>query len=155
MIEYLCLYIIIVIIMLIVSEILGYLWHRYAVHGNMFSLFPILETHRIHHLGNRWEKDKGDDDYIWVLLILCVFVLLCLLLIYILVKARVLQSHTIKNIILIVILTIVFTFWINWYIHSVIHTDDHWLQQYQIIKDLTTIHRIHHSDPKSNFSVLV
>lgn len=152
MIVYLYLYIAVIVIILILCEILAYLWHRYAAHNTVFSIAPILNTHRIHHLQQIWEEDKGDDDYVWVLLILCVALFIFLLFIIVLSYFVVLPG-LIKNLILILCITVIFSFWFNWYIHSVIHTDNHWLQQYQIIKDLTAIHRIHHSHPKSNFSV--
>jgi len=124
-----------------VSEVGAYIWHRFIAHNPLF--FPIRETHRIHHVDDL--DDKAHEDFYWIVLGLAALGIIVL---------GLLLMRFPSYIIIPVYLGIVVFFCINWYIHSMYHTDNCWLEQFEVFRKLREIHFQHHKNPRSNYSIV-
>lgn len=147
---WICIYLVVFFLVFFSAEITSYLWHRYLAHPSHVSkilpLEEIIKAHALHHDGNLLHD--ASEDFVWIvyglIFIMTIFGGLCLLGFF----------HMIgRGILITVILAAAAAFIINWYFHLVVHDDEHWLQNWDYIKDLQTVHFLHHADPNINYSI--
>ncbi len=135
------LYLLLSMFMIFISEIGGYLWHKWIAHTD--GIPGIRTSHRKHHLADL--NHEADEDFFWVILLL-IGLGIVLLIIYF--------KNYINILTLLIIYTpIVLTFTWNWYIHSAYHQKNHWLESYNWFKNDRRIHFQHHIEPKVNYSI--
>ncbi len=133
-------YLFIVIIMIYLSEIGGYFWHRFGAHTNL--LYPVKKMHDIHH-EDILDEAHGDFLYVCGLLI---FLFLFLFYIYY-------KNYITFPLFLSIYLPVMFVFIWSWYVHSAYHIDDHWLNRYDWFRTDKRIHMRHHKNPETNYGI--
>jgi hypothetical protein len=147
---WICLYIVVFFIVFFLAEITSYLWHRYLAHPSEISkrlpFDEIIKAHSLHHDGNLLHD--ASEDFIWIvyglILIVTIFGTLCRYGFF---------SQIDGGILIVIVIAATAAFVVNWYFHLVVHTPDHWLQGWSYIKDLQTVHFVHHEDPSVNYSI--
>lgn len=135
------------------TEVLAYLWHRYAAHPipsfplNLVSpvTYPIRKTHELHHNGD--ETHEAHEDFFWVIL----FLLILGLGIFLVWSYQLSPLPVIYLILGYGLVCLVFIW--NWYIHSAYHIRDHWLNRYHWFRKDREIHFQHHADPEVNYGI--
>ena len=144
-------YVVIIFLTFILAEIAAYFWHRFFAHKSIVTdtlgLDVMVQTHRFHHQAGL--DHDASEDFVWIVLILSGLILglgvVCQLGLLDWVDSRLI-------VILLVVTAVVFI--LNWYIHLAIHTPGHWLQSFSFIKDIQTIHFVHHKHPHKNYAIL-
>lgn len=144
-------YVLVVFFSFILAEVLSYLWHRYLAHrswiSNLLHLDAIRQSHRFHHTSSL--EHNASEDFVWIVYGLILIVVL----VGTLVRVGALDWFN-RTALLCLFATSVFVFILNWYVHLSVHTDGHWLQSFDYIRDLKDIHFIHHRNPYSNYSIM-
>lgn len=131
--------IVIFVIGFVIGEFMAYTWHRFVSHSNI----PAISTsHKTHH--NASFDDTATEDFVHVAIILVVAVAIFIL------------AYTILNVrcdwlVVPLVLASVSVFVVNWWVHACIH-DTRYTGSY--ISDLRIIHKVHHANPRANYSVL-
>lgn len=143
------LYAILTLVAFVVGDCMAYYWHRWVSHdGRLAStvgMQVIRESHIRHHGGL---SEDATEDFVWVVLLMCV-VLFSLGSLTTVVPLGSLRGYVVTAVVVAVVVVT-----LNWYLHMVVHSPEHPLQQVEWVRDLTTIHRVHHRRPDANFSVL-
>lgn len=136
--------IILIIILIYVTEIGAYIWHRWGTHSHIVpEIIGVQETHDKHHTDS--EVTGGAADFFYVSILLSIFAILLFIL-----SSITGLSH---NICILIFLPVLIGFLWNWYIHDAYHTKNHWLSQYDwFIKD-RQIHFEHHYKPNKNYGI--
>lgn len=130
----------IVIGIIILSEIAGYLWHRFAAHTDILHINLIHETHKIHHDADL--THEAHEDFFWLILLLTIMGIFVWY-----------QPFLNRKYAIIIYLIVVIVFVWNWYIHSAYHISNHWLNNYDWFKKDKKIHFQHHINPWSNYGI--
>ena len=128
-----------IVLTVLVSEVMGYLWHRFAAHNDN----PVGDTHRIHHDADL--THEAHEDFLWVISILIIG---SFFLIFFYDKLPI----SIEYIILLYGIVVLVFVW-NWYIHSAYHQKDHWLNRYKWFQRDKRLHFQHHINPWSNYGI--
>lgn len=147
---WICIYVVIFFLVFFVAEVTSYVWHRYLAHpskvNEILPLEEIVVAHRLHHDGDL--SHDASEDFVWIvyglILVMVLFGGLCLAGFF---------SYIPRGILITIILAAVVVFTLNWYLHLAVHDDNHWLQQWSFIKDLQTVHFVHHDNPNVNYSI--
>lgn len=130
----------IIIILILISEFGGYLWHN-LVHDS--HAFGVYETHKIHHEADL--THEAHEDFVWIILFLFLFGLIL---------AGVCYYFPFFTIYVIpCYLVIVSVFVWNWYVHSAYHIPNHWLNNYKWFEVDKKIHLQHHVNPWKNYGI--
>lgn len=130
----------IVIFTLFISEIGGYLWHRFGAHTSFVP--PVRETHIEHHISDL--THDAHEDFYWILLVLSGIAILFLILTY----------YGLPWYIGATIYTILFlSYTWTWYIHAAYHTENHWLERYDWFNRDRKLHFQHHQNVHTNYSI--
>lgn len=127
---------------IISTEVFSYLWHRYGAHSDYLP--GIHSTHKLHHDINS-DDSNGDEDFLWILLLITLFELFLGLLVIINIVPVTLAIVTI-------IISLVVFFW-NWGLHRAFHHPDHWLNSYEWFQTEKLRHEIHHHYPNKNYGI--
>jgi Fatty acid hydroxylase len=133
-------YFLIIIIVIYLSEIGAYFWHRFGAHTNIIP--PVRKMHDIHHEDI---MDEAHGDFIYVCVLLFFFFLsLFSLYFYNLIDLSLFLSIYIPVLIVFV--------W-NYYIHTAYHIEDHWLNEYEWFQNDKKLHFQHHKNPETNYGI--
>jgi len=132
-----------IIIIILGTEVLAYLWHRYGSHSDYIP--GLHDTHRIHHMIN---SQNADDDFVWILLTI-VSAEIALGILYLSNVFPILLC--IFCIVGLIISTLVF-YW-NWWIHQAYHYPDHWLNIFDWFQSDKLRHFVHHYNPTHNYGI--
>ena len=134
-------------ILFLLTEFVGYVWHRYVNHiGYLGDTIRI--THYCHHEEIYPHNDMISDEYktshdTWPWFIpLILFGYIPLHTLY---KKKYLHYH----IYMMCVFQITFHIYVISYIHDSYHVRDHWLNQYQWYTENKKYHYIHHLDNKN------
>lgn len=138
---YLGSYIFLGIFMIYLSEVGGYIWHKWIAHTD--GIPGIRESHKIHHVADL--SHEAHEDFFWVVLLL---ISLGISLSYIYLK-KCINLLTL----FVIYIPVVLSFTWNWYIHSAYHQKDHWLGSYDWFRNDRRIHFQHHVNPRVNYSI--
>lgn len=136
--------IILVIVLIYLTEVGAYVWHRFGTHDDFVpTTLGVQETHDKHHTDSEVTGGAADFFYVAIMLLLFAIVLGVI--------SKVLGlSYVVYFLIYIPVLSV---FLWNWYIHDAYHTRGHWLQRYDwFIKD-RQIHFEHHYQPDKNYGI--
>lgn len=133
-------YLWVIIILIITSEIGGYFWHNLVHNDNAPGVY---ETHKIHHEADL--THEAHEDFLWVILILFIFGLFLFGICY---YYPFLMYYLIPAYLIVVT---VFTW--NWYVHSAYHIPNHWLNKYSWFRIDKKIHLQHHVNPWKNYGI--
>ena len=134
-------YMIIAIFMVFLSEVGGYLWHKWAAHTD--GVPGIRESHKIHHMADL--THEAHEDFFWVILLL-IGLGIALSYVY---RKKYINLYLLS----IIYIPVVLTFTWNWYIHSAYHQKDHWLGSYGWFRNDRRLHFQHHINPRTNYSI--
>lgn len=144
-------YLIVIFVAFILAEIAAYFWHRFFAHKSfvtdMLGIDIMIQSHRFHHQANL--DHDASEDFVWIVLILSGFILGLGVVHYL-----GLLDWIDSRLLVILLLVTALVFILNWYVHLAIHTPGHWLQSYSLIKDIQTIHFVHHKHPRKNYAIL-
>jgi hypothetical protein len=137
------LYLFLIIILIYLSEIGAYVWHRWGTHENYIPKeFGIQNMHDKHH---NIVDDQAHGDFLYILFFLLLLFFLISSLLYIRKISFLLAA--------IIYIPIFLTFLWNWYIHSAYHIENHWLTSYEWFRNDKRIHMHHHIDPSKNYGI--
>ena len=123
-----------------VSEIGGYLWHRYGAHTNILPF--VKNTHEIHHT---IIDDEAHDDFFYICILLSIYLVFLIYLYYLTYISLILLT--------VLYLAVFFPFIWSWFIHSAYHIENHWLNEYEWFRNDKRIHFKHHDDPTKNYGI--
>ena len=136
-------YIILFIMMIFISELLAYCWHKFGAHEDIIpEMFKVQESHLKHHT---IVDDSAYDDFMYILIFLIVYTFLLIYLIKIQMITYLLASC-------IYFPVLMASFW-NFYIHSAYHSENHWLNEYEWFRNDKRIHFQHHRNPTTNYGI--
>ena len=137
------LYMIYGLCVIFVTEILAYLWHKYAAHNTLLS--GLHTTHQIHHMIDLDMEHESVEDFIWLLMLIILFELSLGISIII---------GIIPGPISIATFCIIFAVFIwNWWIHKAYHQHNHPLNDYLWFKNKKEAHFMHHYNPRKNYGI--
>lgn len=147
---WICLYVVIFFLVFFVAELTSYMWHRYLAHpsfvNRILPLEEIVTAHKLHHDGDL--THDASEDFVWIvyglILVMVGLGVLCLLGFF---------RRFPPGVLITVILAAASVFILNWYLHLAVHETDHWLQKWSFVKDLQTVHFVHHDNPYVNYSI--
>lgn len=138
--EYYIVYILLFVLLLYVTEVLAYFWHRTAAHSPYIN--PVSKTHRYHHIDI---NDLAHYDFIYLLVLLTFY----LIFIFYLYNKDIINLTIASLLFFPVCLMLIY----NWYIHSAFHIENHWLNKYEWFQRDKKLHLLHHVNNDKNYGI--
>ena len=124
---------------IVLVEVFGYLWHRFAAHS---ELLGVETTHDTHHQASM--AHQADEDFIW---------LMCLIVAFEVAMIHLLQMGRWTRELGLITATVVLIFYWNWWLHACFHDESHWLNNFSWFQRERERHLVHHQEPDKNFSI--
>ncbi len=138
--EYYIIYVLCFILMLYLTEIGAYFWHRSISHSE-YKTF-IWETHQTHHEN---VNDLAHLDFLYLFLFIIIyFIVICYL--YFTNKINLYIAS-------LLFLPVCITLSYCWYIHTAFHIEDNWLNNYKWFQYDKDLHFIHHNQENKNYGI--
>lgn len=137
--EYILL-ILFIVIVVIIGEISGYVWHRWMAHADFIP--GVHASHRIHHND---DTIKADIDFIW----LAAFTSVGFILAGTLASYGYLPEHLTYIALSVWLLVILW----NYYIHKQYHTEDSYFNRFEWYQKMKRDHYVHHEYPTKNYGI--
>lgn len=132
-------YILLILLVFIIVEFGGNIWHRIA-HTNYIPNVAI--THFKHHTQDL--LDDAMDDFIWLIFIIFA---IGIMLLYI-------SRYISKSVCILIFTVLTLDLMFNAYMHMAYHTQNHWLESYTWFLHERDLHLQHHNNPKTNYSIV-